>query len=105
MTPSNLLVVGLAVLVLGVVVRLLWRRARTAATRPIVIGRSGGSPLRTLLVAGLVIGVQWAVAAHDPNPRVLLAVLAVPALFAGASITRLTSGTTTVRSGRGRATR
>jgi uncharacterized iron-regulated membrane protein len=58
--------VGLAVLVLGVVARLLWRRAR-AASRPIVIGRSGGSPLRTLLLAGLVIGVQWAVVAHDPT--------------------------------------
>jgi hypothetical protein len=92
--------VGLVVLVVGVVVRLVWRRARAAATRPIVIGRSGGSPLSTLLVAALVIGVQWAVAANDPNPRVLVAVLAVPALFAGAAIARLTSGSTTVRSGR-----
>ncbi len=92
--------VGLVALALGVAVRLLWRRARAAATRPIVIGRSGGSPLYTLLVAALVIGAQWAVAVNDPNPRVLLAVLAVPALFAGASIARLMSGTTTVRSGR-----
>jgi Na+/glutamate symporter len=103
MTGTHLLFfvpVGLVALVVGVVVRLVWRRARTAATRPIVIGRSGGSPLYTLLVAALVIGAQWAVAANDPNPRVLLAVLAVPALFAGTAVARLMSGSTTVRSGR-----
>ncbi|QUQ70579.1 hypothetical protein [Kutzneria sp. CA-103260] len=104
MTPHTmlpvLLVAGLVVLVLVVVVRLVWRRARAAAMRSIVTGRSGGgSLLGTLLVAAVVVGVQWAVAVHDPNPRVLLAVLAVPALFAGASLARLVSGST-VRSGR-----
>jgi hypothetical protein len=109
MTPNThllfLLPVGLALPIAVVIVRWLLRRARTAATRPIVIARSAGSPLRTLLVGALVVGVQWAVAANDPSPRVLLAVLAVPALFAGASIARLTSGPATVRTGRKEARR
>lgn len=102
MTNTHLLFLvpaGLITLVLGIVARLLWRRARAAAVRSIVSGRPGASPWRALLVAGLVVAVQWAVAAHVTDARVLLAVLAVPALFAGASIARLTAGTTAVRSG------
>jgi hypothetical protein len=105
---TNLLIVlavGLALLAISIGARVAWRRARTAATRPIVIARSAGSPLRTLLVSAVVVGVQWAVTASGPSPRLLLAVLAVPALFAGASIARLTSGPATVRNGRKEARR
>jgi hypothetical protein len=93
------LIAAVAVVVFFVA-RLVWRRARAAAMRSIVTGPATRSPLRTLLLAAVVAGGQWAVVAHDPSPRLLLAVLAVPALFAGASIARLIPATATVRSGR-----
>jgi hypothetical protein len=96
--PVGLIVVG--AMVVFFVARLVWRRARTSAMRSIIGGKPTGSPLRTLLLAAMVAGAQWAVVAHDPSPRLLLAVLAVPALFAGASLARLIPATATVRSGR-----
>jgi hypothetical protein len=106
MTNTHLLfvfpigLIAVAAVVVFFVARLVWRRARTAAMRSIVTGPATRSPLRTLLLGAVVVGVQWAVATHDPNPRLLLAVLVVPALFAGATLARMTTGPATVRSGR-----
>ncbi|MFC0546638.1 hypothetical protein [Kutzneria chonburiensis] len=93
------LIIGAAVVV-WLVARLVWRRARAATMRSLVSGPAARSPWRAVLLAALVAGAQWAVVAHNPEPRLLLAVLVVPALFAGASLARLIPATATVRSGR-----
>jgi hypothetical protein len=55
----------------------------------------------TLVAALVITGVQWAVAGSDLDWRVRLAVLAVPALFAGGSVARLTADDGVVHTRRG----
>lgn len=50
---------------------------------------------RVLVMAGLIVGVQWLVISHpSANGWLLLAVLGVPALFASYALTRALTVTT-----------
>ena len=78
----------------GALVVLVWvwragaRRARAAAR----VARGGARLLslagRVAGTSGFIVGAQWVVITHQPSTATLLAVLAVPALFAGHTITR-----------------
>jgi hypothetical protein len=71
----------LVVVVVAVVVLSAWRTRRALGwVRPTV------SAVVTALV---IVGVEWLVITSSPQPRTLLAVLAVPALLAGATVGRL----------------
>jgi hypothetical protein len=65
------------------------------------VTRMTGNALRTLLVAGLIVAVQWAVITWWHNPTVLAIALIVPALFAGAAVARLLAVTEIVSTTRG----
>ena len=88
-TPTQLLAA------LGVAVVLLWiwrasaRRAKAAASA----ARTGSSLLlsltgRVLVMAGVIVGVQWLVITHRADTVLLLVVLGLPALFAAYTLTR-----------------
>jgi hypothetical protein len=78
----------------GVLVVVLWvwrasvRRAKTVANA----ARSGARLLslagRVLMMAGLIVGVQWVVITNPGNPWLMLAVLGLPALFSSYALTR-----------------
>jgi hypothetical protein len=86
-TPTQLLAA------LGVVLLVLWvwrassRRAKAVADT----ARKGGRLLsltgRVLMMAGVIVGVQWVVITHRGDTVLLLVVLGVPALFAAYTLT------------------
>jgi len=82
--------------VLGLFV--LWRgsvrRARAAADAAYAGARVVSLAGRVLVMAGVIVGVQWLVISRPLNTTVLLVVLAVPALFAAHGITRALTVTT-----------
>ncbi|TDP91828.1 hypothetical protein [Labedaea rhizosphaerae] len=104
-TPTALLA-GIGVLLLALMVwRWSARRARAAADRARAGARLVSLAGRVVFTAGLLVGVQWVVISHPGDTRVLLAVLALPDLFAAFVLTRaLTVTTLDVRDvhGRGR---
>jgi hypothetical protein len=57
------------------------------------VTRTGGNLARALGISAVIVGVQWAVVSCTTDPRAWGVVLGVPALFAGAAIARLFSGT------------
>lgn len=87
-TPTQLLAA------LGVVVMLVWvwrassRRAKAAADA----ARKGARLLsltgRVLVMAAVIVGVQWVVITHRGDVVLLLVVLGLPALFAAYTLTR-----------------
>src|ERR1700741_4476566 len=88
LTPTQVLA-GLGVLLTLVMVwRGSVRRARAGADPP----RSGARLLslagRVLFLAGLIVGVQWLVLTRPgASPWLVLAVLGLPALFSGYTLT------------------
>jgi hypothetical protein len=97
-------VAALAVLSVLVKARAGMKRARVAAE----IARAGVSPVslvgRLLMTAGAIVGAQWLVITYAAsNTTLLLAVLAVPALFAAYPVTKALTvmqiGPTTGRAG------
>lgn len=62
------------------------------------VTRIGGSAGRTLLTAGVIVGVQWAVITLTTSPLAWGVALGVPALFAGVTVARLLAVTTVIRS-------
>lgn len=86
------LLIGLAVLAgIGLVAGLSYARSATrSAARGLRETTSAiGSLVRTLVAAGVITGIQWAIAANVHDWRVLLAVLGVPALLAGRTVARM----------------
>lgn len=87
-TPTQLLAV------LGVVLLVLWvwrasaRRAKVAADAARKGGRLLSLTSRVLVMAGVIVGVQWVVITHRGDTVVLLVVLGLPALFAAYTVTR-----------------
>ncbi|MQA62367.1 MAG: hypothetical protein GEU86_12905 [Actinophytocola sp.] len=66
------------------------RHARRSLDGVRQVTRVGGAALRTLGITAAIVAAQWLVAARfADNTTVLLTVLVIPALFAGASIARL----------------
>jgi hypothetical protein len=45
--------------------------------------------LSTVVTALVILGVEWLVITSNPQPRTVLAVLAIPALLAGITVGRL----------------
>jgi hypothetical protein len=98
MRTENLwLIVGLALIGLGTV----WNWFRSKGKRAVTsVTRTTGSLARALLAGAVIVAGQWAVIASNPGPAVVLLVLAVPAVFAGAGLARLLPITETVSSTR-----
>lgn len=82
---------ALAVVVVAVVVLVSVRRSHRRSTRALARVRPAVSTvvLSTMVTAAVIVGVQWLVAMSHPPTGTLLAVLAVPALLAGATVGRL----------------
>ncbi|APU15176.1 MULTISPECIES: hypothetical protein [Actinoalloteichus] len=70
------------------------RRARVAAEKAQTGGRLLSLTGRVLFNAGLIVAVQWVVMSSRVHDGVVLAALAVPALFAAYSLTRALTVTT-----------
>lgn len=83
--------VAFAVVVAAVVVLVSVRRSHRRTTRALARVRPASSTvvLSTVITAAVIVGVEWLVAASHPQTATLLAVLAVPALLAGATVGRL----------------
>ncbi|RAS68470.1 hypothetical protein C8D87_102536 [Lentzea atacamensis] len=88
LTPTQILAV------LGVVVVLLWvwrasaRRAKAAANAARAGARLLSLTGRVLVMAGVIVGVQWLVITHRGDTVLLLVVLGLPALFAAYTLTK-----------------
>ncbi|USX49470.1 hypothetical protein [Lentzea sp. HUAS12] len=88
LTPTQILAV------LGAVVVVLWiwrasaRRAKAAASAARTGARLLSLTGRVLVMAGVIVGVQWVVITHRGDTVLLLVVLGLPALFAAYTLTR-----------------
>ena len=82
---------SLVVIAVAVVVLLSVRRSHRQATRALARVRPAVSTVvgSTMVTAPVIVGVEWLVITSNPQPRTLLAVLAVPALLAGVTVGRL----------------
>ena len=82
---------GCGVVVVALVVLISVRRSQRPTTRALTRVRPAASTvvMSTVITAVVIVGVEWIVASSNPQPRTLLAVLAVPALLAGATVGRL----------------
>jgi hypothetical protein len=93
-TPTQI-IAGLGVLL---ALFLFWRWSVRRARATADAARAGARLLslagRVLFTAGLIVAVQWVVILHPDNTWVLLAVLALPALFASYTLTRALTVTT-----------
>lgn len=100
--PSTTLVVLGVLAVLGALAAFASgrRAARRAAKGVREVSRMTAMVFRTLVTAAVIVGVQWAIVTHHTDTRVILATLALPALFAGASVARLLAVTEVVHSAR-----
>ncbi|GAA5115963.1 hypothetical protein [Haloechinothrix salitolerans] len=77
-------------------VNALRREARRTARGVRTVGHAAGAVFRVLVTAGVIVAVQWIVTAQFGGSVTAVAVaLGLPALFAGASLMRLTTTTTT----------
>ncbi|MGH3822091.1 MAG: hypothetical protein ACRDRA_04515 [Pseudonocardiaceae bacterium] len=95
-TQLDLLLVGLIVLAgLGVIAafRSGARNAYRLARHTQQVTRMGGTLIRALGTAAVIVGIQWAVVSLTTDPRAWAVALGVPALFAGSVIARLFSVT------------
>ena len=83
--------VALAVVMVAVVVLVWVGRSRRRTTRALARVRPAASTvvLSTVVTAAVIVGVEWLVATSNPRTGTLLAVLAVPALLAGATVGRM----------------
>src|SRR5687767_8300438 len=61
------------------------------------VTRMGGVALRTVLTAGVLVGVQWAALSLSGDPVVWAVALGLPALFAGTTVARLLAVTEVIR--------
>jgi len=107
MIPTELqhwLLAGLAVLaLLGLVALVRGTRSRSRAAVRVVGGGVLGMAGRTVVAAGLIVGVQWlAIILADHRSLVFWFALAVPALLAGATVVRAFTVTVLTRRGGGR---
>lgn len=58
------------------------------------VGHAAGAVFRVLVTAGVIVAAQWIVTAQfGDTPLAVAVVLGLPALFAGASLMRLTTTT------------
>jgi hypothetical protein len=91
MTHQHLLIVLGVLAGIGVLAALTYTRSATrrAARGLRATTNAVGGVMRTLIAAAVITGIQWAIAVNVHDWRVLLAVLAVPALLAGRTVARM----------------
>jgi hypothetical protein len=77
------------------------RAGRKAARGMRQATRITGSIVRSLTAAAVITGLEWAIATYVHDWRVLVGVLALPALLAGATVARMFSVTELVSTRRG----
>lgn len=99
MTPDQI-TIGLLVLAgLGLVS--VWTsgaRAGKKTERAVrEVTRIGGTAVRTVLTAAVLVGVQWATLSSTGDPVAWAVALGVPALFAGTTVARLLAVTEVIR--------
>jgi hypothetical protein len=100
--PTPLIVLGLLAVLGALAAFASGRRAAKHAVKGMrEVTRMTGMAVRTLVTAAGITVVQWVLVTHAHDTRVILATLALPALFAGASIARLLAVTELVHSTRG----
>lgn len=102
------LVAGLGVLALVGVLVAFRSGARTGSrvTRQSrQVSRMGATLTRSLLIGGVIAGVQWAVIVTTPDPVAWGVVLGVPAVLAGAALARVFVVTTLDHEQHGRGAR
>jgi hypothetical protein len=61
------------------------------------VTRMGGTAVRTVVTAAVIVGVQWAVIALTTSPTAWAVALGLPALFAGTTVARLLAVTEVIR--------
>lgn len=94
---SNPMTVLAVLAVIGVLatVNALRREARRGMHGIRTVGHGLGALFRVLVTAGVIVAVQWVVTTRfDQSVTAVALVLGLPALFAGASLMRLTTTTT-----------
>lgn len=94
---SNVMAVLAVLAVIGVLatVNALRREARRGMAGIRYAGHATGAVFRVLVTAGVIVAVQWVVTARFGESATAVAlVLGLPALFAGASLMRLTTTAT-----------
>jgi hypothetical protein len=99
MTPDQI-TIGLVVLAgLGLVS--IWtsgaRTGKKAERAVREVTRIGGTAVRTVLTAAVLVGVQWAALTMTGDPVVWAVALGLPALFAGTTVARLLAVTEVIR--------
>jgi MFS family permease len=101
MTHQDLLIVLAVLAGIGVLAALTYARSATRrAARGLRATTSAISGVvRTLIAAAVITGIQWAIVTNVHDWRVLLAVLAAPALLAGRTLARMFAVTEFVRGG------
>lgn len=75
------------------------RGAYTLARQTQEVTRAGTVAAHALVTMSVIVGVQWTVLRLTTDPRAWAVTLAVPALFAGASIARMFSVTEIIHPG------
>lgn len=103
MTTQQLLIAAAVLAVIGLLT--VFNSGRRHAARSLDgmrrVTRLGGTAFRAVFTAAVIVGIEWfVVAKFADNTGLLLGVLAVPALFAGASIARLLAVTEVVHTDR-----
>lgn len=103
-TDARLVVGAVLVLLLMVGAASVFRAGRRSARAALGVTRDvtrfTASVFRTVVTTVVIVGVQWVVVTHATDLRVMVVTLAVPAVFAGASVARLLSVRDLVRTHR-----
>lgn len=99
MTP-DMITLGLLVLA-GLGLISIWtsgaRAGRKSERAVREVTRIGGTAVRTLATAAVLVGVQWAALSLTGDPVVWAVTLGLPALFAGTTVARLLAVTEVIR--------
>ena len=61
------------------------------------VTRIGGTAVRTIVTAGVLVSVQWAALSLTGDPIIWAVTLGLPALFAGTTVARLLAVTEVIR--------
>jgi uncharacterized membrane protein len=102
MNQTHMLIALGALAVVGLVSSVMsGRRATKRAAKGVrEATRMTSNAMRTLVTMAVITLIQWAIVSNTSDTTTVLIALAVPALFAGASVARLFAVTEVVRSTR-----
>jgi uncharacterized oligopeptide transporter (OPT) family protein len=98
-TGEQLITVGAVLAGLGML--MVWssgaRAGRRSERAVREVTRVSGALARTVVAAGVITGAQWAVVSLTGSPVAWAVALGLPALFAGATVSRLLAVTQVIR--------